>query len=230
MGHLYGFGNTLDKALTGVVGCKERGRQVDGPLDHSTGKGWVKDHAYGKGWVKTDTGWKWMGAQYYDAQWVKKAITRLVLVRGNFGRQALIAPPTKQFLHVFAKEAAGTNTDRTVYGAASASSFPPPSSSTTRSRSPWRRWRSRNRRPGTASTRWPGASALHLMTAAVYREALSCSAPCLERSLSALALWRPQAELEALEVLDRPMTIGDSENRKIAESRRQGIENRRASG
>ena len=35
VGHLYGFGNTLDKALTGVVGCKERGRQVDGPLDHS---------------------------------------------------------------------------------------------------------------------------------------------------------------------------------------------------
>ena len=33
-----------------------------------------------------------------------------------------IAPPTKQFLHVFAKEAAGgTNADRTVYGAASAS-------------------------------------------------------------------------------------------------------------
>ena len=32
-----------------------------------------------------------------------------------------IAPPTKQFLHVFAKEAAGINTDRTVYGAASAS-------------------------------------------------------------------------------------------------------------
>ena len=53
VGHLYGSGNTLGKALTGVVGCKERGRQVDGPLDHSTGKGWVKDHAYGKGWVKT---------------------------------------------------------------------------------------------------------------------------------------------------------------------------------
>ena len=38
-----------------------------------------------------------------------------------------IAPPTKQFLHVFAKEAAGTNTDRTGTGrrrrAASASSF-----------------------------------------------------------------------------------------------------------
>ena len=55
-----------------------------------------------------------MGAQYYDAKWVKKAITRLVLVETLGG----IAPPTKQFLHVFAKEAAGTNTDRTVYGAA----------------------------------------------------------------------------------------------------------------
>ena len=97
--------------------------QVDGgPLDHSTGKGfvcfWVKDHAYGKGWMKTDVGsWKWTGAQYYDAKWVKKAITRLVLVETLGG----IAPPTKQFLHVFAKEAAGSKTDRTEYGAASAS-------------------------------------------------------------------------------------------------------------
>ena len=67
--------------------------------------------------VKKNAGWKWTGAQYYDAKWVKKAITRLVLVETLGG----IAPPTKQFLHVFAKEAAGTNTDRTVYGAASAS-------------------------------------------------------------------------------------------------------------
>ena len=58
-----------------------------------------------------------MGAQYYDAKWVKKAITRLVLVETLGG----IAPPTKQFLHVFAKEAAGSKTDRTEYGAASAS-------------------------------------------------------------------------------------------------------------
>ena len=49
--------------------------------------------------------------------WVKKAITRLVLMETLGG----IAPPTNQFLHVFAKEAAGTNPDRTVYGAASAS-------------------------------------------------------------------------------------------------------------
>ena len=117
VGHLYGFGNTLDKALTAVVGCKERGRQVDGPLDHSTGKGWVKDHAYGDGWVEMNGSRKWTGAQYYDAKWVKKAITRLVLVETLGG----IAPPTKQFLHVFAKEAAGSKTDRTEYGAASAS-------------------------------------------------------------------------------------------------------------
>ena len=100
----------------------------DGPLDHSTGKGWVKDHAYGKGWVKTDTGWKWMGAQYYDAKWVKKAITRLVLVETLGG----IAPPTKQFLHVFAKEAGGHQhgPDGVWAASASASSL----SSTTRSR------------------------------------------------------------------------------------------------
>ncbi|EOD27797.1 hypothetical protein EMIHUDRAFT_204765 [Emiliania huxleyi CCMP1516] len=52
-------------------------------------------------------------SQYYDAEWVKKAITRLVLVETLGG----IAPPTKQFLHVFAKEAASTNTDRTARNA-----------------------------------------------------------------------------------------------------------------
>ena len=111
VGHLYGFGNTLDKALTGVVGCKERGRQVDGPLDHSTGKGWVKDHAYWKGVGQDGYGLEVDGgAVLYDAKWVKKAITRLVLVETLGG---IAAPPTKQFLHVFAKEAARSKTDRT---------------------------------------------------------------------------------------------------------------------
>ena len=50
--------------------------------------------------IKKNAGWKWTGAQYYDAKWVKKAITRLVLVETLGG----IAPPTKQFLHVFAKD------------------------------------------------------------------------------------------------------------------------------
>ena len=58
------------------------------------------------------------GAQYYETRSrSRKPCSRLVLVETLGG----IAPPTKQFLHVFAKEAAGTNTDRTVYGAASAS-------------------------------------------------------------------------------------------------------------
>ena len=74
-------------------------------------------HPPDRHWVEKNGSRKWTGAQYYDAKWVKKAITRLVLVETLGG----IAPPTKQFLHVFAKEAAGTNTDRTVYGAASAS-------------------------------------------------------------------------------------------------------------
>ena len=42
MGHRYGFGNTEEKYRVKVFGCKERGRPRDGPLDHSTGKGWVK--------------------------------------------------------------------------------------------------------------------------------------------------------------------------------------------
>ena len=64
--------------------------------------------------IRAGSGW---GRSTTTRSWVKKAITRLVLVETLGG----IAPPTKQFLHVFAKEAAGTNTDRTVYGAASAS-------------------------------------------------------------------------------------------------------------
>ena len=122
----------------GVQGAWPSGGRTARPLaGRSTGKGWVKDHAYGDGWVKKHAGWKWTGAQYYDAKWVKKAITRLVLLETLGG----IAPPTKQFLHVFAKEAVGTNTDRRRCMGRRRRAPPPLSSSTTRSRSPWRRWR-----------------------------------------------------------------------------------------
>ena len=67
--------------------------------------------------MQAGSGWGAVLRRSYDAKWVKKAITRLVLVETLGG----IAPPTKQFLHVFAKEAAGSKTDRTEYGAASAS-------------------------------------------------------------------------------------------------------------
>ena len=97
VGHLYGFGNTLDKALTAVVGCKERGRQVDGPLDHSTGQRprvsvWRR---VGQEECRLEMDG---GAVLRREVWVKKAITRLVLVE----TLGCIAPPTKQFLHVFA--------------------------------------------------------------------------------------------------------------------------------
>ena len=67
--------------------------------------------------MQAGSGWGAVLRRSYDAKWVKKAITRLVLVETLGG----IAPPTRQFLHVFAKEAAGSKTDRTEYGAASAS-------------------------------------------------------------------------------------------------------------
>ena len=40
VGHLYGFGSTQEKYEQQCDGCRERGRQRDGPLDHDTGKGW----------------------------------------------------------------------------------------------------------------------------------------------------------------------------------------------
>ena len=41
MGHLYGFGNTLERYLLLVKGCKQRGGPASGPYDHATGKGRV---------------------------------------------------------------------------------------------------------------------------------------------------------------------------------------------
>ena len=42
VGHRIGFGSTEEEMLVKVFGCKERGRQTDGPFDHATGKGWVQ--------------------------------------------------------------------------------------------------------------------------------------------------------------------------------------------
>ena len=56
VGHLYGFGNTLEYYLVMVKGCKQRGGPASGPYDHTTGKGCVhatdghyKDGLYNKG-------------------------------------------------------------------------------------------------------------------------------------------------------------------------------------
>ena len=37
VGHTYGFGSTEEKYRVLTLGCKERGRQRDGPLNHGTG-------------------------------------------------------------------------------------------------------------------------------------------------------------------------------------------------
>ena len=41
VGHLYAFGNTEEEARVLNLGAKGRGREVDGALNHKTGKGWV---------------------------------------------------------------------------------------------------------------------------------------------------------------------------------------------
>ena len=41
VGHLYGFGNTLERYLLLVKGCKQRDGPASGPYDHATGKGRV---------------------------------------------------------------------------------------------------------------------------------------------------------------------------------------------
>ena len=72
VGHLYGFGNTLDKALTGVVGVQgawpSGGRTV---RSLSTGKGWVgqRPRVRRRGGSRRMQARKWMGAQYYNARW-----------------------------------------------------------------------------------------------------------------------------------------------------------------
>ena len=40
VGHRYG--NTEEEYRVLILGCKEQGRKHQGPLDHATGKGWVK--------------------------------------------------------------------------------------------------------------------------------------------------------------------------------------------
>ena len=52
-----------------MLGCKERGRQRDGPLNHVTGKGWIKQ-------VK---------GHYHDALYVKKSRVVVWLVETTGG-------------------------------------------------------------------------------------------------------------------------------------------------
>ena len=55
VGHRFGFGNTEEEYRVLVLGCREQGRKHQGPLDHATGKGWVKqrDGQYKDALVRT---------------------------------------------------------------------------------------------------------------------------------------------------------------------------------
>ena len=54
VGHLYGFGNTEEEYREIILGRPARGQPRDGPLVHSTGKGWIaaKDGDYTDGLSK----------------------------------------------------------------------------------------------------------------------------------------------------------------------------------
>ena len=69
VGHTYAFGSTEEKYRVLSLGCKERGRQRDGPLNHETGRGWVKQ-------VK---------GHYHDALYVKKSRVVVWLVKTTGG-------------------------------------------------------------------------------------------------------------------------------------------------
>ena len=81
------------------LGCKERGRQRDGPLNHGTGKGWVKQ-------VK---------GHYHDGIVVKRTRTTMVLVEATGG----LAWRGRKQLGGLASRAKGRGAvDRTKYGTA----------------------------------------------------------------------------------------------------------------
>ena len=94
VGHLYAFGNTEEHARWANLGCKPRGRRQDGPLDHKTGRGYVKGH---KG-------------HYDDALRVKKNVVCLLL-HNTFGG---FSPPAATKIRRLGRAARG-GVDRTSY-------------------------------------------------------------------------------------------------------------------
>ena len=80
-----------------VYGVRARGRPSDGPLDHRTGRGWVKAH----------------DGQYYDAIHRHRSKVSLILVEATGG----VYPPTRSVVGRLAKRFTGKHAiDRTKYG------------------------------------------------------------------------------------------------------------------
>ena len=87
-----GFGNTDEFYRVKVLGQKQRGQPTDSPLDHATGKGFVREF---KG-------------QYYDAFLVKKnAIVIVFLVKAGSSAMCPQAVKSVNFLHERAKGTRG---------------------------------------------------------------------------------------------------------------------------
>ena len=99
VGHLYAHGSTVEKYHELIYGCRERGRQRDGPLSHATGKGWVKAKE----------------GHYTDAIVRKRTRVCAMLVESTGGIERM----GRKQLGTLSERAKGRNAvDRTKYGSA----------------------------------------------------------------------------------------------------------------
>ena len=84
-GHLFAFGNTEDEYKVLVYGTRRRGRRIDGPFNHNTGRGFVDDKV----------------GQYDDAIYCKRNQVSLLLAEDGGG----IAPGLQRVLKGSARTA-----------------------------------------------------------------------------------------------------------------------------
>ena len=97
VGHIYGFGSTLEEYTKLTYGLKQRGLPHQRPFDHTTGKGYVAPH---KG-------------HYYSALYDKRLKVVMLLVETLGG----IAPAARAHISKLARRSEGRGaTDRTKYG------------------------------------------------------------------------------------------------------------------
>ena len=96
VGHLYGFGNTEEEYREIILGRSARGRSCDGPLVHSTGKGWI---------------------QAKDGDYVDGLAKRRMVVPMIVEATGAVAPRSLPCLRRLSRRAKGKNAvDRTKYG------------------------------------------------------------------------------------------------------------------
>ena len=96
VGHKYLFGNTEEQCRVDNLGCAPRGRPADGPLNHKTGKGWVKGKR----------------GDYHDALFVKRNRVEVLLhedIGGGF------SPPAAHKIRRLGRKSREHGVDRTSY-------------------------------------------------------------------------------------------------------------------